>query len=222
MQISKKIKFLCISLLFPVACTANDGEINLLESKDCARKHELLAKKFSDLNTKKYDKESYKELGGLVIISMENCRGDTNHLTLLSNVYTALGENKKALQLAKEALDSNPEDAFANEKYGSMLLLIHDKSGIQYYDKAIKLAPENYAIKLNYCTGLENVKEYKKAVEICSDLIESEKYKGYGYFVRSRAYKSLGELEKAESDLNHAKELGVDLSKYYTDEHYSK
>ena len=72
----------------------------------------------------------------------------------------------------------------------------------------------------NYCTNLEFTKNYNEAVNACSKAISLNEKNGDIYFIRGRAYKALKQMKKAEKDFYRAKELGSDISKYYSDEHY--
>ena len=71
--------------------------------------------------------------------------------------------------------------------------------------------PRDHEVNYEYCGKLIEVKDYSKAIEVCTIAIETgtENTLSWSYLDRGVAYKELGKLEDAKSDRELSKQHGM-------------
>ena len=150
---------------------------------------------------------------------LPRCNGFANLHTLLAGTYICIGKNLLALSHSKIATELDPSSWESNHTHGTALLLTGEfKQGISYLEKSISLNPENNSLLLNLCSSYELVKEFKKAIATCTDVINinNPELSKSAYYIRGLSYKFINQKENAERDFKKAKELGFDGGKYYS------
>ncbi len=214
-----------------VACSSSEepsvqnNNIEDISCSDLKKRVEVII----DVEPEKYEGQTvantnpkrYQEALSELSIGLESCATDVNFLLLMSEVQMSLGENGKALDYAKAALSKDANNAFANYSVGNLLILMGSSvNGLDYLEKSVLLAPSNQNMKLGFCSSLELAKKYNKAVDICSQVISKGTQKGPALFIRGRSYEALNMKNKAQQDYDEAKQLGYDLSPYYSNQHF--
>ncbi len=84
-------------------------------------------------------------------------------------------------------------------------VLFHNSSAIPSAHRITQLA------FLNSSACYLKLKEYDKVIVCCDHALQYDQNNEKAYFRRGCAYKELGQLEKAQIDLNHAMELNPDI-----------
>ena len=172
------------------------------------------------LTKEKYSSENYISLKENMLLQYDLCHNNKGYYVLLSKVYMANNDNDLALRFSKKAIALSPDDPFVNDLLGSIFIVTYNfAEGLPYIRRATELSPDNINFLYNYCSSLELAKKYKDAINVCTDVIISKEFVGDAYYVRGRAYKGLGIIDKSKDDFHTAKKFGVDLSHFYSDEH---
>lgn len=147
------------------------------------------------------DIQFYKNMNGQLSGLIKQCENHPGLLVLVANSCLPLQKNLEALSYATKALHIDPKNAEAMYTKGAILSVLGDKEGsIELIKKSVETAPENLIYKRGYCSTLELFGEYKKAISVCSELINKYEAPAIIYFIRSRAYKALGDDKNAQKD----------------------
>ncbi len=196
----------------------------------CSGEYDRLSKRHLSL-TENYDGANQKTRNELLILkqniekAIANCRDSTQLLTLAALVCISLEQNAEASRYARKAIEVDPDSWEANDVYGNSLILLGKHAlGLQYLEKAAKLAPDKLYLRMNLCSSYEDAKQYQKAITTCTEVIarKAKEFDGNAYYVRGRAYRALKMKDKADADFAKAKSLNFHGSQYYTDEHYGR
>jgi tetratricopeptide (TPR) repeat protein len=121
-------------------------------------------------------------------------------------------ENRRIQALAdfNQALQLDPNNAFALSYHGITLFVLGKKQeGLAEMEKALSWSPNDSGVIANFGWAQLQLKQPNKALEYFTKSLELQKVKsGRTYYLRSLAYRQLGELEKANADLEKAALLG--------------
>lgn len=123
------------------------------------------------------------------------------------------GNLSMAFQYFKAASLNDPKYADTFDGLGTVMLdLFMFKGALDYYDKAIRLAPEEYSFYLNRGAVKDYLGDYQGAI-IDYDLVIS-KYPNNPkiYFNRGNTKLNMKDLKGAREDWQKAKELGADYA----------
>lgn len=90
---------------------------------------------------------------------------------------------------------------------------------IEQLENEFKEQPQSYDVNYEYCGKLIELKNYPRAVEVCTVAIETgiEQELSWSYLNRGVAYKELGRLADAKRDRESSKQHG--MPKWLLDSH---
>ncbi len=126
----------------------------------------------------------------------------------LGNLEYAAGKHKKAVIRYDDALQRNPDLAYAYYNRGIAKEYLGDTKGaIEDYDMAIKLNPEFANIYCNRGNAKDDLGDTKGAIEDYDMAIRLNPEHAYAYYNRGIAKKALGQQEAAKADFAKAKKL---------------
>ena len=140
----------------------------------------------------------------------------------LGNVYSIKGEYDKAITEFNKAIELNPHNADAYNNRGSVYGITGElDKAIQDFSKAIGLNPCNAAAynNLGRVYGIKG--EYDRAIQNCNIAIKVEANYARAYCNRGIVWLHLKEWEEARTDLNLAKDKGVDIIVEFHDRYES-
>lgn len=223
----KKLLTVASASIITVSC-AWFPNMQVAHATRCDEVYAHLLKKYSEYSFENQDNmaPSKRFLAGLeteVLSAIKACPQEKPLLlAMLANIDITQGENDKALEHARLAEELDPSIWETNAALGDVLMLSGDYvNGLPYLEKASRLSPKNIFLRSNLCSNYEMAKRYQKAINVCTEVIESgdRKVSGPALFVRARAYKAMGQTDKAEIDLKRSREVGFDGTKWYSREH---
>ncbi len=91
----------------------------------------------------------------------------------------------------------------------------NDKNAIRYFDKVIKLEPENSRAYFHRGVSYGEMGQYEKSLSSINKAIELDPGKGLFYYGRGRVYLLSGDKEKAIEDFKQAATMGnLDAQNY--------
>ena len=127
-------------------------------------------------------------------------------------IYDIKGDHDKAIQDYTTTIKLNPNYANARLNRGvSYAAKGRDDKAIQDYNIAIKLNPNYANARLNRGVSYAAKGEYDKAIQDYDSVIELKPEAVEAYCNRGEAWLHLKEWEKARTDLNFAKDNGIDI-----------
>ncbi|WP_126452730.1 hypothetical protein [Sulfuriflexus mobilis] len=144
--------------------------------------------------------------------ALKRCPNNAQMMAAMSEVQLSLGQPPLALLYAQKALEFDADSWQAHNAAGNALNVVEKyPEGLQHLQRANQLQPDNYALLVNLCSSYERNRQYARAIESCSRVIDKGPYylRGTAYYVRARAYQARGEHEHAANDDKHANEFGV-------------
>lgn len=155
----------------------------------------------------KYDKAS--ELAKKVL-EMDNAF-DAARYVLGISLYYLNDFSKARIELDKITLDLMRE-----EVQGAILHFLglidfemeFYESAVSYFDSAIKIEGNNEELLFCQAICFEELKNYDRALENYSRLIELNKEAGFVFYNRGKLYEKLGKTELAEADLKKSVQAG--------------
>ena len=118
------------------------------------------------------------------------------------------GNNKRAIELLKEAIRIHPE-----------FMLAYNEMGVQYFKlghladagealhQAVKLPPESFSTRLNYAIVLFYEKQYQSAGEQLDQALQVNETSARAHLFRGRVFIKLGNFPKAVPELQRAVKL---------------
>ncbi|MGM0451902.1 MAG: tetratricopeptide repeat protein [Thermodesulfobacteriota bacterium] len=143
----------------------------------------------------------------------------------LAMIYIQQKKNEKALALAEQVIESQPENVQALVIAGSIRQKLgRSASAKKAYEKVLSVAPERENIYLALGRLYMEDKQYRKAVDVFGRLVEKfpENFKGFFFLGKARA--AQGETDKAISAFQktldikpRAVEPRTELIQIYTD-----
>ena len=126
-------------------------------------------------------------------------RGLANYY--LKNYQQAIEDCTKSIQINRNYSGSYNNRGMAYDEIENYVAAVVD------YQKAIELEPTFAKAYNNLGWTLANLKNYSQAIDSYNKAIELDPNYALAYRNRARCYKAIGETEKAEADLQRAKEL---------------
>ena len=226
-----KILFLLIAASFLVASCASFRGPKEAGVGDCRKAYARQLKMYFAIVSENQGavnsaQGSLSDLEREVHLALQHCPGEQSRvLALMANIEIIRGENEKALAHARLAEELDPDIWETNASLGDVLTLRGDfERGLSHTEKASRLAPKNIYLQYNLCTTYEVAKHYQQALAACTAVIETGEPSvlGPALYVRARAYKAIGQVDKAEVDFKRSKTVGYDGAKHYSKEHLEK
>ena len=145
---------------------------------------------------------------------ISNCPKHIGLKILMADVEVSNGNNISALAYITKALEIDPSNAEAIHVKGSILFMEgQNKEAIKLLKKSTQLDPTNIEYLVNLCSTLEASGKYHEAVQSCTKGIRLSNDGVYPvlYFLRGKAYESMGNVQDSKKDYLKAKELGFDM-----------
>jgi protein O-GlcNAc transferase len=134
----------------------------------------------------------------------------------LGNIYYALGDYEKALQMYKRAFDINPNypEALAN-----IALVLREtgrcEEAIPYYDKLLTLFPDNAEAMIDKGICLKELGKYEEAEKLYREAAKiSEKLKPLALYNLACLYNVRSKKEEAKKLLEESFKLDPSLKEY--------
>ena len=226
-KIKVSIFFICLFFGFHGTCFGDDDSKHKIidNSMSCDEVYEYAKRLITvnpsskeDFDFQKYDKKLHE--AELILSNHHSkCQNDIEFVTLLSNIKKKLGSYDDALKYAKIALNIDKNYAMANYILGEIYIQKNDyENGLKYIRRALAKKPNDKDFLLNYCGFLLAAEKHREAIKVCTEIISKNelegRLKGYIYYTRGMAYKSLDKPEKAQKDFSSAKQLGFELPFY--------
>jgi len=200
-------------------------------SNDCDKKLSTTEEKYKSLISMadQYGRPTYTKANILVFKknldeARESCKNNIDLESINVHVLLILGDHLKAKSESENLIKNHPDSALAFSTASMATSAFGDfEKEVMYLKKAINLDSDNEHLQFNLCSIMENNQYYEEAIIECGKSISRGKtHRANAYFVRARAYKSIGREAQANKDFNTAKQLGSDAAKYYSEEHYGK
>ncbi len=122
---------------------------------------------------------------------------------LRGTIYVMLNENAKAARDLEHAMKLDPMQMLALSAHGVNLMKMGKKQeGLKEIQEAVEAAPNHGGINGNMGWALMQMNKPREALPYLNKYIKITKGKlPRAFFLRSRAYKMLGEQEKAKADM---------------------
>jgi tetratricopeptide (TPR) repeat protein len=141
----------------------------------------------------------------------ENIKDKKTKLFTLAMLRFQNKEYEKALKTLKRIATDNIYDrdnTYIYNLVGQVLLKLDDPdNAIPALDMALKVYHKNYSAAYHKAQALYTNEEYKKALTLLNDVLESNEMPN-AYLLRAESYKSLKKKDKACEDYKKAGELG--------------
>ena len=193
---------------FTVSSFAQDEQCMSLYEELSAKHSKVLAKIARD--DPSFGEKMHK-LEDELFKALDQCKRDPLLFCVMVENQVSLGNIQLAHVYASQAYNRRPEIWQTNHALGNTLCMLHDcDKGITFLEKAAEIEPHRPALVFNLCSTYLNNKQFRSAVDSCTNLLAMKQHQLHGpaYFLRSLAYQELGESQKARSDYNRAKVLG--------------
>ncbi len=156
-----------------------------------------------------YDELEYYEAAiASITEKVKNGSANTHHLNNLGVLYWETGDNKKAVESFKKAMELDQENPVPFKNLG----MFEEKNGdvelaLKYFGEAVKADPSDYSLNLNNAYTLMKLNKPNEAISFFLKAIEL----GFNNDVVSRnlskAYAEVGNDEKAREYNKLAKKL---------------
>jgi tetratricopeptide (TPR) repeat protein len=122
------------------------------------------------------------------------------------NLFYKRQINESTLKLQK-----NPEDSYTYLLRATAYAELNEiPNALTDYDKAIALTPNNHQIYASRGRFYLNQKKYPQAIADANLAIKLNPKSGDGYFIRSDAYRQIGEVAKSDADREKAMLYGIE------------
>lgn len=143
-----------------------------------------------------------------------------NHEAYLvrSEMYTEMGDFRKALDDAEKAVKINPKEAAVYNNRGCIFIKSGDdiNKAFNDFNKVIELDASYISAYINRANVYLKMKEPQKAISDCTKAIEiSPDGNAEPYYNRGLAYMNIGETTKALDDYNRVIEIDPENAEAY-------
>jgi tetratricopeptide (TPR) repeat protein len=151
----------------------------------------------------RYDK-ALADLNGAIELDSNSWTCSTLAWVLADCPDPKLRDARRAVELAKKAVELTPKDAEGTNHFWHILGMAHYRAGnwkkaVAAHDKSIELNPKNPAAWNNRGILYTRLGQYQEAVSDCSKAIELDPKTGFYWGCRAWAYKGLHQYDKALS-----------------------
>jgi tetratricopeptide (TPR) repeat protein len=141
----------------------------------------------------------------------EECPDDARPIALMSEVQITARQPNLALLYAQKALTTDADIWQSQHAMASALALVQQyEQAVPYAERAIQLAPQRPGLQLGLCRAYALADKREQAIDSCSAVIESthSELHATAYYLRSLAYRGLGDTAQADHDQQQAQALG--------------
>lgn len=132
------------------------------------------------------------------------------------------GENEEAVKILKQVLQTDPENHAAAFEISRILAGVNLNNAIKFGEFSVKLDPRNKWYLIHLSNLYTKDKNYKKAVDICEDLVKyhPDEIENYYYLVNSSLRnedpkKAIDTYNKMESKFGFSEEINLHRKDIY-------
>jgi len=145
--------------------------------------------------------------------ALKRCPEEAELYALMGEVQLSLGQPPLAAVYGDKAVGLDARSWRAHQLLGSALAMLGETGrGLDHLETAVKLAPDQPRVQLNYASALLAAKQYDRVLMICNALVDASdrRLAAAAHNLRGQAYLRLGELRQAGHDFDAALKLGFD------------
>lgn len=185
------------------------------QAMDCKAEYSALSKEHADTiaQTKTGTPPYFNALHAIenkIFTAFQHCPKDPLLFTLMGEVQISLGNLQLAGIYAKKAFNWDQDVWQTHHLLGTTLAMQEDyATGLKHLEKAAEIGNDRPELVFNLCSTYLAAKEYKNAIETCTEVIQRNDHQLHGptFHIRGQAYEALKMVEKANRDYKNARLL---------------